>query len=80
MKEISMTVLLILLFMTTFLAVVVSNKYCYYCTALFWLTLYALYMTTVITNGALMIVTMLLFITLMLLSITIGFVYEQYKR
>ena len=72
-----MTVLLILLFTTTFLAVVVSNKYCYYCTAVFWLTLYALYMTSVTTNGPLMVVTMLLFATLMLLAIIIGFIYKR---
>lgn len=72
-----MAVFLILLFTTTFLAVVVSNKYCYYLTAIFWLTLYALYMTSVITNGALMVVTMLLFATLMFLAIIIGFIYKR---
>ena len=74
-----MTVFLILLFTATFLAVVVSNNYWYYCTAVFWLALYALYMTSVIVTGSLMVVTMLLFITLAALAILIPYVYESLK-
>lgn len=74
-----MTVLLILLFTATFLAVVVSNNYWYYCTAIFWLTLYALYMTSVLTDS-LMVITMLLFIALTTVFVLIAYIYEKRKN
>ena len=74
-----MAVLLILLFIATFLAVVVSNNYWYYCTAIFWLALYALYMTSVMITGTLMVITMLLFITLTALAVLIGYMNGNKK-
>ena len=80
MKGYVMTVLLILLFTATFLAVVVSNNYWYYCTAVFWLTIYALYMTSALTVGILMVITMLLFIALTIVFVLIAYIYEKQKN
>lgn len=80
MKGYVMTILLILLFTATFLAVVVSNNYWYYCTAIFWLTLYALYMTSVLTDSRLMVITMLLFIALTTVFVLIAYIYEKRKN